>query len=178
MGSPTSAAHTARIMRMLARLHPELWDLFHPHGPVLTTGAAQIRSLDGGSEVALNPQPLPPRELLRFAIRRTTHGVAEATIGAHQSGRDIREIVQEIGDDWCPTPPHRTIPWPKRWPAPWPPGEPSPVDPELATPAVQAAAGLAFQGYADGIADEKLCAAFGELADRLFEAAFRNADYS
>jgi hypothetical protein len=37
--------------------------------------------------------------------------------------------------------------------------------------AVQAQAAVVFGSYAAGIADERLSAAFGELADRLEEAA-------
>ncbi|MGW7328779.1 hypothetical protein ACWGIU_09325 [Streptomyces sp. NPDC054840] len=50
------------------------------------------------------------------------------------------------------------------------------VDPQYATPAVQAVAGPAFQGYADGISDEKPSTVFGELADRLFGAALAASD--
>ncbi|MCX4958463.1 hypothetical protein [Streptomyces virginiae] len=178
MASPISASQTARIVRLAARVRPEMWDAINPHGPVFAAGVAGVRSLDRSSEVALNPQPLPPREQLRMAVLQTVKGVAETAIGAHQGGRDAREILQAVGDDMCPTPPHPKIPWPKNWPGPWPPGEPFPidlVDPQYATPAVQAVAGLAFQGYADGIADEKLSAVFGELADRLFGAALHNS---
>ncbi|MEV0532457.1 hypothetical protein [Kitasatospora sp. NPDC050463] len=59
----------------------------------------------------------------------------------------------------------------RHWPFPWPPGEPYPIDPGYATPAVQAQAALAFQAYAGGVADEELGAAFGELAERLGQAA-------
>ncbi|MEW2139688.1 hypothetical protein AB0892_24425 [Streptomyces sp. NPDC005409] len=171
-----SASQTARIVRLVARIKPELWDGIEPHGPLFAAAAAQVRSLDRRSDVALNPQPLPPRDLLRLAVLQTVKGVAESAIGAHQRGGDAGEILREVGDDWCPTRPHPKIPWPRNWPAPWPPGEPFPIDPQYATPAVQAAAGLAFQGYADGIAAEKLSAVFAELADRLFDAALRNAD--
>ncbi|MCX4715644.1 hypothetical protein ACFWB2_40490 [Streptomyces virginiae] len=174
MGSPVSASQTARIVRLAARVRPEMWDAINPHGPVFATAVAAVRSPERSSEVALNPQPLPPREQLRLAVLQTVKGVAETAIGAHQGGRDAREILQAVGEDWCPPPPHPKIPWPKYWPGPWPPGEPYPidlVDPGYATAGVQAVAGLAFQGYADGIADEKLSTFFGELADRLFGAA-------
>ncbi|MER6450573.1 hypothetical protein DEJ51_21040 [Streptomyces venezuelae] len=181
MASPISASQTARIVRLAARVRPEMWDAINPHGPVFAAGVAGVagvRSLDGGSAVALNPQPLPPREQLRIAVLQTVKGVAETAIGAHQGGRDAREILQAVGDDMCPTPPHVKIPWPKNWPGPWPPGEPFPIDlvgPQYVTPAVQAVAGLAFQGYADNIADGKLSAVFGELADRLFGAALHES---
>ncbi|WP_051781691.1 MULTISPECIES: hypothetical protein [unclassified Streptomyces] len=179
MGSPVNASQTARIVRLAARVRPEMWDAINPHGPVFATGVSAVRSLERSSEVALNPQPLPPREQLRLAVLQTVKGVAETAIGAYQGGRDPGEILRAVGEDWCPTPPHPKIPWPKNWPGPWPPGEPYPidlVDPGYATAAVQAVAGLAFQGYADGIADQKLGDHFGELADRLFGAALASSD--
>lgn len=175
MGSPASASHGARMLRLLARLNPELWDLFPPHGPAAVTAAERTRPAGGASEAALNPQPLPPRDVLRLAVRQTVHSVAQAAIVAQRTGGDAREILREAGEDWCPTPPHRKIPWPKHWPAPWPPGDPAPVDPGFATPAVQAAAGLAFQAYADGVADTTLRTAFADLADRLCDAALYSA---
>ncbi len=181
MGS-VSASQTTRLVRLAARIKPEIWDGIEPHGPVFAADVAEVRSLGPGSETDLNPQPLPPRDLLRLppllrlAVLRTVKGVAETAIGAHQTGRDARELLEAVVDDWCPTPPHPKIPWPRCWPGPWPPGEPEPITPGYATPAVQAVAGLAFQAYADGIADEKLSAVFAEAADRLFENALRHAD--
>lgn len=165
--------HTSQLtqlLRLLARLHPELWDVINPHGPILA-GRTHHQVTDRLSEVALNPQPLPPISELRLAVQRTARAVADATIAAQVAGREPDEVLQEVGDDWCPTPPDRKLPWPRRWPHPWPPGEPYPIDPEFATAAVQAEAAIVFQSYGSSIADERLSAAFSQLADRLFDAA-------
>jgi len=70
-----------------------------------------------GGEVFLNPQPLPPRELLRLETLAAARAVAGAVIAAQFAGRGAREVLQEVGDDWCPTRPG-VIPWPKHWPHP------------------------------------------------------------
>jgi len=168
------ASHLFRLLRLLARLHPELWEIIHPHVPVLA-GQAPVRMVDRFVEVELNPQPIPPGVELRLAVQRTAYAIADATIAAQLAGRDAGEILQEVGDDWCATPPGK-IPWPRHWPHPWPPGEPYPIDPEFARPAVQAEAGLVFQSYASGIEDEPLRAALAQLADRLLNKAAESSD--
>jgi len=167
-----NAVMTVQFIRLLARSRPILYELIDPHGPLQVLaggGGASNRS----EEVSLNPQPLPPREVLRLAVLHTARGVAEATIAAQMAGRDAGEVLHEVGDDWCPTPPTPKIPWPRHWPFPWPPGEPYPIDPELAIPAIQAEAGLVFAAYAAGIADERLSTAFSDLADRLVDTALQ-----
>jgi hypothetical protein len=160
-------ASSARLLRVLARLHPNLWELLHPHVPLVRDRARP------GDEVALNPQPLPPKELLRFETVRVATAAAEAAIAAQLAGRDAGEVLQVVVDDWCPTSPGRVIPWPRHWPHPWPPGEPYPIveDLEGLAQAVQAQAAVVFGAYAEGIADEQLAASFARIADRLEEAA-------
>jgi hypothetical protein len=164
----TDARHTQNLLWHLAQLHPELWELVHPHVPF--EAAAAIGATRRFDAVALNPQPLPPVEVLRLAVRSTARAVAEAAIAATVAGRDAREVLQEVGDDWCPTRP-KHIPWPRRWPFPWPRDVKTGLDEERLTPAVQAEAGLVFQAYASNVADEGLAAAFGELAGRMVDAA-------
>lgn len=171
----TSASHATQLLRLLARLHPELWEILHPHVPVLA-GQVRGRVSERFTDVELNPQPLPPVAELSLAVQYTARAIAEATIAAQMAGRDAGEILQEVGDDWCPTPPDRKIPWPRHWPHPWPPGEPYPIDPELVSPAVKAEAAIVFQSYASGIADERLSTAFAEVADRLVDAALERPD--
>jgi hypothetical protein len=159
------------LLRLIARLDPTLEDAIHPNVPLLRTA---IRSgARFGDEVALNPQPLPPRELLRMETVAVARAVAEAAIAAQFAGRDAREVLQEVGEDWCLTRPG-TIAWPRHWPHPWPPGEPYPINDEvdLVAQAAQAQAAVVFQSYAAGIADEQLSAGFAELAERLEQAAF------
>lgn len=164
------ASSSVQLLTLLARLHPELWELLHPHVPVLSLDVAAASRANGrGAEVQLNPQPVPPGVELRLAVWRTAGAIANAAIAAQVAGHEAAEILQDVGDDWCPTAPHH-IPWPRHWPHPWP-SEPYPIDPEVAGPAVQVEAALVFQSYASGIADARLSQAFSELADRLIGAA-------
>jgi hypothetical protein len=164
------ASSSAQLLRVLARLHPELWEVIHPHVPVLVLGRSAGSGPSGhGAEVELNPQPIPPGVELRLAVQRTATAVADAAIAAQVAGHDAGAILQDAGDDFCQTP-HSKIPWPRHWPHPWP-DEPYPIAPDLATPAVQAQAALVFQSYASGIADEHLTSAFAAVADRLIGAA-------
>jgi hypothetical protein len=158
------------LLRLLAQLDPRLWELVHPNVPVLHDAVYGGRRR--GDEVALNPQPLPPRELLRLETVAAARAVAGAVIAAQYAGRDPREVLQEVGEDWCPTRPG-VIPWPRHWPHPWPPGEPYPIaeDIDRMAQAVQAQAAVVFASFAAGVADERLAESFGELADRLEEAA-------
>jgi hypothetical protein len=168
-----NTAETVQILRVLARLRPEVWDLIDIHGPLFTSAGSRRSSLL--DEVALNPQPLPPRERLQVAVQVTARAVAEAAIATQMAGRDPGEVLQDVGDDWCPTPPGPKIPWPRRWPRPWPIDEPFPIEPEDLIPAIQIEAGLVFQSYALGIADEQLSGAFSQLADRLVDTAVQGS---
>ncbi|MFB7471737.1 hypothetical protein [Kitasatospora sp. NPDC056184] len=174
----TLVRRSVTLVSLVGRLNPAAWDGLIPHevahGAALGSRLA-ARADDDGDAAGLNPQPLPPvAAALRLSVARTVGAVANAAITARVSGGDARQILAEVGDDWCGTP-HGRVPWPRHWPLPWPPTGPLPIDPGYATPAVQAQAALAFQGYANGIADEQLQSALGELAERLADAALRNA---
>ena len=163
-------ARSTSVLRLLARLDPRLWELVHPNVPALHD--AVYAAFRRGDEVSLNPQPLPPRELLRLETVAAARAVATAVIAAQFAGRDPRELLREVGDDWCGTG-VGVIPWPRHWPHPWPPGDPYPITGEIdrMAQAVQAQASAVFGSYAASIADERLAESFGELADRLEEAA-------
>src|SRR5258708_7130534 len=52
--------------RFFARIPPSAWDAIIPHGPRVARGT---RALFGDFEsIALNPQPLPPREFVAVAV--------------------------------------------------------------------------------------------------------------
>jgi hypothetical protein len=163
-------ARSTTVLRLLSQLDPRLWELVHPNVPPLHDAVYAGRRR--GDEVSLNPQPLPPHELTRLETVAAARAVAGAVIAAQFAGRDARELLREVGDDWCGTGPG-VIPWPRHWPHPWPPGEPYPITGEidLIAQAVQAQASAVFGAYAAAIADERLAESFGELADRLEEAA-------
>ncbi|MFF2954642.1 hypothetical protein ACFVVU_25250 [Kitasatospora sp. NPDC057965] len=175
----TLVSRSVTLVALVGRLNPAAWDGLIPHTFALGVAAgarpAARAEENGGDPAELNPQPLPPvATALRLAVAGTVGAVANAAITARVSGGDARQILAEVGDDWCGTPTGR-IPWPRHWPLPWPPAGPLPIDPGYATPAVQAQAALAFQGYADGVAEEQLRSSFGELAERLADAALRTA---
>ncbi|MCW2699486.1 MAG: hypothetical protein JWQ45_1021 [Blastococcus sp.] len=163
-------AQTAVFLRLLARLDARVWEVLHPHLPWLDERISARERF--GDAVALNPQPLPPREILRLSTVATARAVAQTAITVQFSGGDAGEVLDRVAEDWCPTPPGG-IPWPRHWPHPWPPGEPYPITEEIdrVAQSMQAHAALVFHGFAADIADEGLSAAFSRLADRLEEAA-------
>ncbi|MFF8848037.1 hypothetical protein ACF08N_35960 [Streptomyces sp. NPDC015127] len=162
-----SASQTARILELIAHLDPRLWEILHPHQSVLA--AQVVRSADSVPEMRLNPQPLPPRDLLRLAIHSTANAVAVTAIAVQAAGQNVQEVLQEVGDDWC-TPVDGQLPWPRRWPSP-PLDQLHPIDHDTLVAAVQAQAALAFQSYANGVADKQLSTGFAALADRMFKSA-------
>lgn len=109
-------ASTAQILRALMSgdrlalviaLNPKAADVI-PRGPLRAAVFAHAIA----DEVALNPQPLPPAELVVGA--RLMHKMAEAAIGGF-GGQFFDDL-----DDWCGTG------WPRRWPKPRPVLDPSP----------------------------------------------------
>ncbi|GAA1398103.1 hypothetical protein GCM10009639_36180 [Kitasatospora putterlickiae] len=179
----TLVRRSVTLVSLVGRLNPAALDGLIPHtfavGAVAGTAPLAVRAFasdDDGDAAGLNPQPLPPvAAALRLAVARTVHAVANAAITARVSGGDAQRILTEAGGDWCGTPSGR-IPWPRHWPLPWPPDGPAPIDPGYATPAVQAQAALAFQGYANGVEDEQLKIYFTELAEKLADSALRTVD--
>lgn len=109
------------LIAVIGRLHPASYDLIFPHGPVVDAVHAARHShghgyRDDHGYVALNPQPLPPRQI--FAGFETGaavgHEVVRAAGVARAFGIELRFDVVDI----CPPP----KPWPPLpWPFPWPP---------------------------------------------------------
>jgi len=93
-------ATSRQLLSILGQRNPAIYDIIFPRGP-----------LSRLSQVALNPQPLPPHEL----------GAAIAAEFIHTSwlterfGQDLGLVFNDL-ENWCPTPPK----WPK-WPPGWPP---------------------------------------------------------
>ena len=57
MKEEKNMAKATQLLSVLARLNPAIFDVIFPHGPVHSHAfASRI------NEVALNPQPLPPRD--------------------------------------------------------------------------------------------------------------------
>jgi hypothetical protein len=102
-----------RLLAILGRRFPALYDLI-PRGP-------QGLLLQGRlSEVALNPQPLPPHELGAAIAAEFVH----TTWLADRLGLDPGLAFQDL-DDWCPTGQRPKIKLPPWWP-PIPEPEPHP----------------------------------------------------
>jgi hypothetical protein len=95
-----------KLLAIIGKRIPAIYDVI-PHGP-------QWRL----AQIALNPQPLPPREL-GAAI---ADEFARSAWSAERGGLDAKALMSDL-DDWCPTrPKHPKLP---PWWGPFPP-EPEP----------------------------------------------------
>lgn len=120
-------ASTSQILRALMSgdrlalviaLDPRAADVI-PRGPQHMLQVARGRAANGGEEVELNPQPLPPGDPTMGAA--LLHKLAAAALASPDGFK--RSFLSDI-DDWCGTG------WPRRWPKGWPvPGpRPGPVE--------------------------------------------------
>lgn len=113
------------------------------------------------SHVALNPQPLPPREAGGLLLSVLARGII--VVGG-RDGAAIDAFLEDI-EDWCGTG------WPRRWPRPGPGPTPDPrenVDTSALLGGALAAAELAAS-YPAGELQEL----FERAAEQLTEAALR-----
>ncbi|CAN5201420.1 hypothetical protein BH20ACT22_BH20ACT22_24060 [soil metagenome] len=108
------------ILVTAARVSPGIWDAIYPHGPdaardpgselrlnpqplppvaILTRG-----SLDW---IPLNPQPLPPKEALVRASAEVAQDVSRVVVTAEVAGDDdqARTIVDQAVEHWIGPPP-------------------------------------------------------------------------
>jgi hypothetical protein len=161
-------ANIVRLLAVLGKINPAVWDAIIPHGPVGPHGSA-VRRFSPGAEVALNPQPLPPHELL-VASAAVAHDIAFAAVSAEAAGSDAASrIVARAVDDWCGTrPPHIPIPWPRPWPFPWPP-EPDP-HPDWDIGASRVVGALSLASVASRLEEGEARDALSKGAEQLLEA--------
>ncbi len=107
-------ALTASAIALIGRTHPEIFELFgNPIGP-RAIGIASVHA-SVLEHVALNPQPLPPKEAgLRVGTQTGIELLRLANVARHLN------IAFEIDpDNWCPTPPRKPkLPPPVLWPPP------------------------------------------------------------
>ncbi|MEA2583337.1 MAG: hypothetical protein QOF33_1422 [Thermomicrobiales bacterium] len=165
-------SQTIQLLRIIARHRPELWDLIHPHEPVLA-GRSRLGALGRLAQVALNPQPLPPGEELVAAARYTARAVAEAAIAAHATGtrraqdarRGRRRLVSATPDPEDSLAQEMADPVATRRALSHRSGTRRPVDAGGGRSGIQA--------FAFGIADEELSASLSEVSDRLIDAALQ-----
>jgi hypothetical protein len=149
------------LLEILARLNPRIYEIIHPHVPVLVGGFGPLAEVD---EVELNPQPLPPREVVAAAMLARRLGDAAVLVNAQTQGG--QGFLQEIVDEWCGT----------RGPRPWPPGWPHVVEPDphpWDVAQVFAVASLVFAGFAASLEDGQLREAFRAAADTTGERAVK-----
>lgn len=157
------------LLAIIGRIHPEVWDLIW-QGPLARSYGPRVRFVSALDRVALNPQPLPPRETLLAGAAEMAHEVAGLAVASAAQGTSSAAFVSEVIDDWCGTP------WPRKWPWPWPgprPGtegegpEPDPWDVRTA----RVVGAVIFASVASRLSSGDLRTAFAEGAERLAEAA-------
>ena len=145
-------------LAFLGALNPRIFDVI-PRGP-LAEIASGVSS--GLAQVALNPQPLPPKEAEVGAA--VMHRLAASALSAPAGDVGTESLLGEV-DDWCGTG------WPKRWPFPWPvgPGEPE----EWRESQVFLGAALAAAQIAAHYPEGEMRTVFDAAAERLVERALR-----
>ena len=157
------------LLAIIGRIHPEVWDLIW-QGPLARSSSPQVRFVSALDRVALNPQPLPPREALLAGAAEMAHEIAGLAVASEAQGTSSAAFVSEVIDDWCGTP------WPRKWPWPWPgprPGtegegpQPDPWDVRTA----RVVGAVIFASVASRLSSGDLTTAFAEGAERLAEAA-------
>ena len=160
-------AKTTQMLSVLTRINPAIFDYIFPHGPVLAHAFASRFS-----EVALNPQPLPPGppERLQMVSALVARNIAFAAIAAEAAGQDggVRMINSAI-DDWCG---NGRPPIPIPWPGPWPFAfalDAVPKDLDVATSRLVGA--LSFAAVAQRMGTGKVREALSAGADKLMEAS-------
>ena len=99
-----------RLLAIIGRRLPAIYDVI-PRGP--------LGRFSRISEVALNPQPLPPHELGAAIAAEFVH----TAWLADRFGLDLGRAFEDL-DDWCPTRPKK-LKLPPWWP-PIPEPEPHP----------------------------------------------------
>ena len=125
------------------------------------------RVFERGSEVMLNPQPLPPREFYALSLADAhiqqilSLDAAGALLGGEVAERAFdrsMRLIDEI-DDLCPR-------WPK-WPGIWPPPPPPPFQlGDEMTRTELFLFGTRFLGAADLITHEKLQGSLAGLGEK------------
>ncbi len=111
-------ALNGNLIAIIGRLHPAIYDVVFPKGPVFEVArAVQHAHLQAYHAADLNPQPLPPKEI--FAGIETGAAVGHELVRAAGFAKAFGlEFTLDI-IDICP-PPRPRLPWPWPWPWPWP----------------------------------------------------------
>lgn len=153
-------------LTILSSLPPEAFDALFPHGPRRARpGGGRLVLLDDLDLVALNPQPLPPRERFLVASAELAHALGRLVVEKDLMVGGGADTLRELVDDWCGTG------WPRRWPFPWPGPGPGPRPDEADLAGGRLAGALVMASLAGRMPDSELGTAFGEAAARLEEVA-------
>ena len=124
-----------RLLAIIGRRIPAIYDVI-PRGPLSSLSRVRF------SEVALNPQPLPPHELGAAIAGEFVH----TAWLADRFGLDLGLAFNDL-DDWCPTAPKK-LKLPPWWP-PIPEPDPHPewlIDFHLGFAARLAVVSVDFEG--------------------------------
>ena len=155
VGAGLRSGTGSHLWRVIAEKHPEIWDVIGG---------------DPSSQVALNPQPLPPRSaFLAAVIQEFTERMVEVAQIADLIPRPGGERgliivgghVAQFVDDICGN--GMKVRWPFPWPAP-------PWFSETLTGADLIVMGTQFQQAAVGAMDRELGRTFSDAAYALLEA--------
>lgn len=169
----------SKLLAIVARLHPVVWEVIGPHNPALRGMHSRAE------EVALNPQPIPPGEEFLAGAAMLAHEQVRAAVTLNQNPGEAVDLIQTIIADWeeCGT---RWPHWPLPWPGPFPGAGvdelrgPSPMPWDIATAQVIvaiifASAAARLGAFDHRSSDDKergaLGTALAEGADRLTHAA-------
>ncbi len=155
---------------------------FGPGGPVLRR-LLEFQRLRGLDRVALNPQPLPPKEILAVALSQSVtdhlaqiHALADTLSG--DVADDLRNgglrFLDEFGE-WCGTMTHRELIAAlirrllgKRPPPP--PPEPEPWWDERLDASDLITIGVQMQAAFEQIADERLAGSLEQVGSKLMDS--------
>ncbi|MET4099267.1 hypothetical protein ABIB37_001504 [Agrococcus sp. UYP10] len=142
------ASQTVKVLAILARSRPEVYDVFPPHRLAAEPSAADRLVVEGIS-----------------MARR----VAQLAIEADVRGEDPVGWLSQLIDEWCGTP------WPGKWPRPGsgPAPEEGPHPEPWALNGARIAGAAVFASTAWRLGDGPLRAALIDGAERLAEIAVR-----
>lgn len=153
----------ASILTILGTFPPEAFDAIIPHGHRRPGGRVSVT--DHIDHVALNPQPLPPRERFLVASAELAHEIGRLAVETDLVRGGGSDLVRELVDDWCGTG------WPRRWPFPWPGPVPGTRTHELDVAGGHLAGAVVLASLGDRMPGTDLGAAFLEAAQKLAEVA-------
>ena len=147
-----------KALALVARANKAVYDVFPPqfHG-----------AFDRVEGVALNPQPLPPRDPLIAGALLMSHRLVELAVEADVRGEEPAPWLAQVIDDWCGTS------WPRKWPwlGPGPRPEEGPVPDPWAVNEARMAGAVVFASMASRLGDGDLREVLARSAERLADAA-------